>query len=89
MWSPSSGPILSGAFPLTLADPSHRLQCVAVLGGHGLRRHLAAMGLVPGVAVAVLNSTGPGGPVVIRIRDTRLALGRGMAQKVMVRRVTG
>ncbi len=52
-------------------------------GGKALQERLAAMGLVPGVAVTVLRSSG-GGPVSLAIKDTRLALGRRMASKVDV-----
>ena len=68
-----------------MAGPQRPLQCVAILAGRGVWRHLAAMGLVPGAVITVLNSRGPGGPLMIRIGDTRLALGWGMAQRVMVR----
>ena len=69
---------------MAMAGPGQILQCVAVLGGHGMRSRLAAMGLVPGVVVQVLSTRGPGGPLMIRIRDTRLGLGRGMARRIMV-----
>lgn len=85
MWRPSRPPMPPAAFPLAMAAPRQTLQCVAILAGRGVWRHLAAMGLVPGAAITVLNSRGPGGPLMIRIGDTRLALGWGMAQKVMVR----
>jgi len=76
-----------GGFPLAMATPQQPLQCVAILAGRGVWRHLAAMGLIPGAIITVLNSRGRGGPVMIRIGDTRLALGWGMAQRVMVRPV--
>jgi Fe2+ transport system protein FeoA len=41
------------------------------------------MGLVPGVPVRVLQNNAPG-PVIVAVKDTRLCLGRGVANKVMV-----
>ena len=56
---------------------------VAVRAGWGLQRRLADMGLTPGVQVRVVNSQRPG-PVVIDIRGSRLALGYGVAHRIMV-----
>jgi len=61
-------------------------ECVRLLGveaGVGLKSHLAAMGLVPGAEVRMLKNAGRG-PVVVMVKDTRLALGRGMAAKMQV-----
>jgi ferrous iron transport protein A len=85
MWRRIRPPVPPGVFPLAMARAQQPLQCVAVRAGRGVWRHLAAMGLVPGAVITVLNSRGPGSPLMIRIGDTRLALGWGMAQRVMVR----
>jgi len=52
-------------------------------GGSELAHRLAAMGLTEGVALAVLQNTGRG-PLLINVRDTRIALGRGEAVKILV-----
>ncbi len=54
-------------------------------GGRGLSRRLAEMGLVPGERMEVLNR-GPG-PFIVAVKGTRLLLGRGMADRVLVRPV--
>ena len=69
--------------PLSMAPPGEVVQVVAVRAGWGLQRRLAEMGLNPGVKVRVLNSQRPG-PVVIDVRGSRLALGQGVAHKIMV-----
>ena len=56
------------------------------LGGHGLVRRLAEMGLTPGTEVAVVRSAPFRGPIEISVRGVSLALGRGVASKVFVRR---
>ncbi len=56
---------------------------VSIDGGRGVRSKLYSMGLVPGVALTVLNRNGVG-PVMIALKDSRLAIGRGMAQKIIV-----
>jgi len=50
--------------------------------GHGMAQKLSAMGILPGVPVTVLNAQG--GPLLLRVGDLRLAVGRGMAQRIMV-----
>jgi ferrous iron transport protein A len=52
--------------------------------GHRLVHRLNHMGLIPGVQVKVLRNNAPG-PVIVAVKDTRLCLGRGVANKVMVR----
>lgn len=56
---------------------------VSIQGGRQLRARLCNMGLVPGARFTVLNGNG-GGPVIIKVKETRLAIGRGMARKMMV-----
>ena len=69
--------------PLSMVSSGEVVQVVAVRAGWGLQRRLAEMGLNPGVKVRVLNSQRPG-PVVIDVRGSRLALGQGVAHKIMV-----
>lgn len=57
-------------------------------GGHGLRNRMLALGLTPGAEVTVLQNYGHG-PMLVRVRDVRVALGRGEAAKILVRRGNG
>lgn len=43
----------------------------------------AALGLTPGVQVTMLQNYGHG-PLIISVRGTRLALGRGEALKIQI-----
>ncbi|MBU2610910.1 MAG: ferrous iron transport protein A [Chloroflexi bacterium] len=52
-------------------------------GGRGFSARLASMGVTPGVEVTVLQNFGRG-PMIVTVRDTRIALGRGEAHKVLV-----
>ena len=74
------------SMPLSMAAPGQEVELVAVRGGRGIRRRLADMGLNPGVRIKIIHTVG-GGPIIISIRDTRLALGRGMAHKIMVQTI--
>jgi Fe2+ transport system protein FeoA len=69
--------------PLTIVQVGRRVRFVAADAGCGLQGRLAAMGLVPGAEIEVLsNSTH--GPFLISVKGSRVALGRGMAQKIQV-----
>ena len=70
--------------PLSMVQSGELVQVVAVRAGWGLQRRLADMGLTPGVRVKVINSQGRG-PVILDLRGSRLALGHGVAYKIMVR----
>jgi Fe2+ transport system protein FeoA len=72
--------------PLAMVVPGEMVQVVNVRAGWGLQRKLADMGLTPGVTIRVMNSQTPG-PIIIDLRGSRLVLGYGMAQKILVRRV--
>jgi ferrous iron transport protein A len=52
-------------------------------GGADFRGRLAAMGLGMGTRVEMLQNTGRG-PVLLRVQETRVALGRGEAMKILV-----
>jgi Fe2+ transport system protein FeoA len=51
--------------------------------GQRLAGRLAALGLTPGSKVEVLQNPGRG-PVLVLVRGTRVALGRGQAGKILV-----
>ncbi len=53
-------------------------------GGFGLRGRLEAIGLRPGIELRVVNSSFFKGPVTVRIGNSQVALGHGMARKIMV-----
>jgi ferrous iron transport protein A len=55
-------------------------------GGKGLMGRLSSMGLVPGTEVQVISGC-RGGPVIVGLRGCRIAIGCGMANKIMVESV--
>ena len=60
---------------------------IKALGGFGLVRRLAEMGLTPGVEVRLLRKCPFRGPVQLEVRGATLALGYGVASKVFVKPV--
>lgn len=53
-------------------------------GGSSLRDKLTQHGLFPGDCVRVLRTAPMGGPVLVDVHGREIALGRGIAQKVIV-----
>jgi Fe2+ transport system protein FeoA len=74
--------------PLTSLLPGQRAIVVALPGGRGQQQRLSSMGLTVGAEVQSLISRGRG-PIVVAVRQTRLALGRGIASHVHVRPLEG
>jgi len=72
--------------PLSLAPAGEPLTIIDVRAGQNLRHRLAGLGLLPGTIVEVVKRMGHG-PVILSVRDTRLALGRGASHKVLVERM--
>lgn len=70
--------------PLSFASPGTGLIVTGVHAGSGLRQRLVDMGLVPGERVTIISGCHPG-PLVVEVKGSRLGLGFGVAQKVMVK----
>jgi len=52
-------------------------------GGWGFMSRLATLGFTPGAELTMVQNFGRG-PLIVNIRGTRIALGRGEAAKVVV-----
>ncbi|MBL7161062.1 MAG: ferrous iron transport protein A [Anaerolineales bacterium] len=74
---------MSKTFPLAMAAIGEQVRLESINGGEKLTHRLTTLGLTPGVELSVVQDAG--GPLLISVRDSRIALGRGMAHKVMVR----
>jgi len=57
---------------------------VGVLGGPGLVRRLDGLGIRPGKKVTKLSSALFRGPVILRADNTQVAVGFGMARKIVI-----
>ena len=68
--------------PLIMASPGERIKVVHIKGCGQHRTTLNSMGITVGTELQVIS--GNGGPLVVAVKGTRVALGRGAAQKVMV-----
>lgn len=72
-----------GAIPLTHGVRGVPYRLGMICGGRGIRRKLEDMGVSGGTDIT-LCSHQRGGPVEISVRGSRLALGRGVASRVLV-----
>jgi Fe2+ transport system protein FeoA len=66
-----------------MVSSGDRVKLVSVRAGWGLQRRLADLGLTPAVEFRVINSGRPG-QVLLDVRGSRLALGHGVSNKIIV-----
>lgn len=69
--------------PLLYANKGEQVVLKEVNFSTKLKKKLHDMGLTPGVKFSVISSGGRG-PVIIDVRGTRLALGRGIVSNLVV-----
>ncbi len=69
--------------PLAMADTNQIITITGIRGGCGLQKRLSDMGFTPGITVKIISREACG-PMLIELRGSRLALGRGVAQHVLV-----
>lgn len=62
------------------------VQIRTLAGGHEFLSRLASLGFTPGTRVTVVQNRGRG-PLIVTLRDTRVALGRGEALRILVDRL--
>ena len=55
-----------------------------IQGGHGLINRLSALGIRPGKKITKVGSMFMRGPVTVQLDSTQVAIGFGMANKVIV-----
>ena len=69
--------------PLPMASPGKRVKIFSLAGGRGMQERLISMGLGPGAEIEVVRRGAPG-PFILAVKEARLAIGAGMAQRIMV-----
>lgn len=55
-----------------------------IIGGHGLKRHLACLGIRVNKKISKVASQPFRGPVVVEVDGKHVAMGRGMCKKIFV-----
>jgi Fur family transcriptional regulator, ferric uptake regulator len=69
--------------PLLLAANGEKVRIVQIIGGRAIQARLTAMGLSVGTCLQVINNHAAG-PFIIAIKESRMALGTGLAQQILV-----
>jgi ferrous iron transport protein A len=69
--------------PLPTIAPGHWVKVMTIAAGQRASRRLKDMGIVPGATLRVVRSGG-NGAMILGIGDSRLAIERGIAHKVLV-----
>ncbi|MDR2754029.1 MAG: ferrous iron transport protein A [Oscillospiraceae bacterium] len=68
--------------PLTLSNIGETAAIKKVGGKEDIRQFLATLGFVPGSHVTVITQNG--GNVIVQVKESRVAISREMAAKIMV-----
>lgn len=68
--------------PLTLAEVGEENIIKKIGGKQEVKAHLENLGFVVGGTVIVINTMG--GNVIVNVKESRIAVSREMAQKIMV-----
>jgi ferrous iron transport protein A len=65
-------------------EVGRKVRIVKILGGYGLVRRLVSLGLTIGVELFIINNQGP---IIIKLGDSNIAIGKGIARKVLVEEI--
>ena len=68
--------------PLTVADTGEEYVIKRSGGKPEVKQHLENLGCVVGGVVSVINTMG--GNVIVKVKESRIAISQEMAQKIMV-----
>jgi Fe2+ transport system protein FeoA len=71
--------------PLNTLGKGEHAYVYSLPGGRAVSNRLVSLGFTPGVALDMVQNYGHG-PLIVALRGTRVALGRGEAAKILVRR---
>ena len=68
--------------PLTMMRAGEQCTIKKIGGKEETRRFLENLGLVVGGTITVISDTG--GNLIVNVKDSRIAIGKDMASKIMV-----
>ena len=69
--------------PLCSLKPNSIGTIHSLMAGQALASRLATLGFTPGTELVMVQNYG-WGPIIVQVRDTRIALGRGEARKIKI-----
>ncbi len=68
--------------PLLFATAGEEVKVVSVGGNPEVRQHLTELGFNVGAPVTVIQKIDTG--IIVKVKESRIAIDRGMASKIMV-----
>lgn len=68
--------------PLTVADTGEEYVIKRIGGNPEVKQHLNNLGFVVGAVVSLINTIG--GNVIVKVKESRVAISQELAQKIMV-----
>ena len=68
--------------PLTMAKPGETVTIRKITGKDEVRQHLAELGFVVESDVTVISEIS--GNLIVQVKESRIALDRGMANRIMI-----
>ena len=69
---------------LTQIERNEELMVVKINGGHHFKEKIEALGIRTGAKIQKLSTQILNGPVSVKVGSTKIALGYGMAKKILV-----
>lgn len=69
---------------MTRMRPGQTGRVVDIQGGFGLVNRLSALGIMPGKRITKISSMIARGPVTIEVDRSQVAIGYGMANRILV-----
>lgn len=74
----------SHGLTLDQIKPGERVRVCGIKGGWGFSQRLNQMGVHTGDSITVKRNGVLGGPILIQVRGSNVALGRGMARHILI-----
>ncbi|OGS44913.1 MAG: hypothetical protein A2539_04355 [Elusimicrobia bacterium RIFOXYD2_FULL_34_15] len=57
---------------------------IKIEGGHGIQKKLETLGIRNDVKIKKMSSSAYSGPIIVNVGQTKIAIGKGIANKIIV-----
>jgi len=75
------------SIPLDQVHENKKATVIDIQGGSGIRQRLSQMGIHPGDIITMVRYGALRGPLLIEIHGSQVALGRGIASRILVEKL--
>jgi len=66
---------------------NEKAEVIKILGGWGMRMRLESLGIYEGVKIKKISKALLRGPVIIEVKNSKVAIGYGMAKRILVKKI--